>query len=840
VNNDNDDTTNTLYCHDGAVPNSTEPLGRMNPSVSSMRGFILPLRIPQRQYHVRLLCWVLLCLLMTRLWIEAKDIESSLSVECRMDGTCDSNSPSSPSKLSSQAVSQRARDAPKSQVCSLWMAESSIPGAGWGIFAGTAIPAGQELGSDVVIQYVDARHQAELQKAVHDKPVPKILLSSYFWKSIETHAYFDADQVESIVPGLGMLANGHLGLANVEQAACRDLRSTVPRADPRAGAQSHYNDCVFRSTRPIPAGHEIYVDYGSHWFTRRPHLFGEDVPLADDYTSANDIVQQWQRLIHTTKAGHYSDELASDLWRVMVQGVVRPHASSRLLRALLPLASHDAASVNYTSHRGSVAYFSVPNAIRSTDWLTEHGWCLDQVQAEPRSSLSHGTTGSSNNNPKLHRPSFERTVVARLDMAAGEVVAPAPLIHLSRQHTDLLWVEAATAQGKDPSSSPTVMWRGHQLLLNYCYGHASSSLLLFPYSPLVNLVQPADPLKNQTANVALRWSKRMPHPEWLEFNVSTLLQQYNNQSGLLMEFYALRDIVAGEQILLDFGASWQTAWEEHVRTWERSEATAHRTNHNTTVVEYRSAFEYLQECNENATPHDRHDCWYHTPTWIDTRCWVDLPTQLPLDQQENDTAPAWRVWQPPQDDDEASRMLDDTLACQVLQFDRDNGTYRVRVQRNQWLSVKKGVLVRNVPRSAFTLVDKPYTGDQFLRRAFRHEISLPDAMVPTNWRDLDDPEPDETCGLFMAESSIPNAGLGIYSARNVSKGDQIFYDDLALHVQDFERNAKLRKRAHNESDDDTDTGAGEWLLDNYYWNAKTSMGNFDADDVQSIIPGFGA
>jgi hypothetical protein len=836
---DDDDTIKTLY--------STEPLGRMNPSGSST-GRFMSLRIPQRQRHrrprfrphtnVRLLCWVLVCLFMARLLIEAKDTESSLSVECRMDGTCASNSPTSPTKLSYQKiVPNQARDAPKSQVCSLWMAESSIPGAGWGIFAGTAIPAGHELGGDVVIQYVDAGHQALLQQAVHDKTVPKMLLYSYFWKSIETHAYFDADQVESIVPGLGMLANGHLGLANVEQAACRDLRLTVPRTDPRAGARSHYNDCVFRSSRPIPAGHEIYVDYGSHWFTRRPHLFGEDVPLADDYASANDIVQQWQRLVQT-KSGY--GEMASDLWHALVQGVIRPHASSRLLRALLPLASHDAASVNYTSHHGSVAYLSVPNAIRSTDWLTEHGWCLDRVQVKPRSSLGHGTAGSSNNNPKLHRPPFERTVVARLDIAAGEVVAPAPLIHLSRQHTDLLWVEAAAAQATDASSSPTVMWRGHQLLLNYCYGHASSSLLLFPYSPLVNLVHPADPLKNQTANVALRWSKRMPHPEWLEFNVSTLLQQYSNQSGLLMEFYALRNIVAGEEILLDYGASWQTAWEEHVRTWERSEATARRTNHNASVVEYRNAFKYLQECNENATKHDLYDCWYHTPTWIDTRCWMDLPTRLPLDQQENDTTPAWRVWRPPQDDDEAYRMLDDSLACQVLQFDPDHGTYRVRVQRNQWLAVKKGVLVRNVPRSAFTLVDQPYTSDQFMRRAFRHEISLPDAMVPTAWRDLDDTEPDVSCGLFMAESSIPNAGLGIYSARNISKGNQIFFDDLALHVQDFERNTKLRKRAQNESNDDDDAGTGEWLLDNYYWNAKTSMGNFDADDVQSIIPGFGA
>ena len=46
-------------------------------------------------------------------------------------------------------------------------------------------------------------------------------------------------------------------------------------------------------------------------------------------------------------------------------------------------------------------------------------------------------------------------------------------------------------------------------------------------------------------------------------------------------------------------------------------------------------------------------------------------------------------------------------------------------------------IMREIPRRAVEFFDKGYTSDMFLEDVFRHEITLPDYMVPETWRDLD-------------------------------------------------------------------------------------------------------
>lgn len=48
-------------------------------------------------------------------------------------------------------------------------------------------------------------------------------------------------------------------------------------------------------------------------------------------------------------------------------------------------------------------------------------------------------------------------------------------------------------------------------------------------------------------------------------------------------------------------------------------------------------------------------------------------------------------------------------------------------------------MVRDIPRRAIEFFDGTYNGDQFMRSAFRHEIELPDDMLPKAWRDRVDP-----------------------------------------------------------------------------------------------------
>lgn len=743
--------------------------------------------------------------------------------------------------------------------CGLYMAESSIPDSGWGVFLGYNTDSGNQTSAgllleemkDVIVQVADLTQQARWKLELYNITLPYLILADYFWKSIETQSYFDADRIESTSPGLGMLVNAHLGLTNLEQAGCR-TRLSGPRAHPTAGATSSYQDCVFvwatttatassaaKSIQlQLPPGHELFDDYGDQWFVKRPEMFGDELPLTNDYKRANGIVKLWQQKMERIRqrgsvsededASASIDSMGSALWTTIVRGF-GSYLPPRTRRAL-PLNASDAARIDlwtptekensiFRNHSdehyvgNTVAYLDVPNVIRSQAWLEDHGLCLDHIRVQPVA---------------IPGRSHERGVVARRFVPAGAVVAPAPVVHLSRKHLEILLVDANGAP-------TTVLWQGHQLLLNYCYGHPESSVLLFPYSPGVNLINHPDRGEsNQIPNVAIRWSKQMAYPEWLQLDALTLLHD-KSHAGLMMEFYALRDINPGEDILLDYGNSWQTAWNEHVDAWEDRYQRRSKSGLDlpANVHNFTSAWDYIRQCENSILTDKENDCMYNTPSWIDVRCWIQTPTTLVASKDDNDDDD-WLEWRPPENDDSSHRTLDDTLACEILSIDSD-GTYRILVQRNSWVDVSAGLEVKKVPRSAIDFVDREYSGNQFMRSAFRHEIRLPEEMVPEAWKDLKS-EPDNDCGLFMAESAIPNSGLGIYTSKSIPKGENIYFGEVAVHVEDYHLNTKLRHWAisefsYNESD---------WLLDSYYWTPETSKGNFDADDdIQTIIPGFG-
>lgn len=132
-------------------------------------------------------------------------------------------------------------------------------------------------------------------------------------------------------------------------------------------------------------------------------------------------------------------------------------------------------------------------------------------------------------------------------LTKGQVVAPLPFLPL-------------------PRSALSGMMRGNpqQLLLNYCYSHPQSSLMLFPYAPYVNRVNHATH-GSKEANVRLQWSS-INESALLEWSVKEILAL--QRSGLVLELIALRNIAMGEEILLDFGSVYQAAWDRHVLSWE--------------------------------------------------------------------------------------------------------------------------------------------------------------------------------------------------------------------------------------------------------------------------------
>lgn len=95
---------------------------------------------------------------------------------------------------------------------------------------------------------------------------------------------------------------------------------------------------------------------------------------------------------------------------------------------------------------------------RGKQWLIENGRCVDNI-VPGQSTL-----------PFAGRGAFAQRRIAR-----GEVVVPVPLIQLKDTDALLIWEEVQDEFG-DWIDVPV----GKQLLLNYCFGHDESSLLLCP------------------------------------------------------------------------------------------------------------------------------------------------------------------------------------------------------------------------------------------------------------------------------------------------------------------------------------------------------------------------
>lgn len=213
----------------------------------------------------------------------------------------------------------------------------------------------------------------------------------------------------------------------------------------------------------------------------------------------------------------------------------------------------------------------------------------------------------------------------------------------------------------------------------------------------------------------------------------------------------------------------------------------------------------------------------HPPSYVETRCWIDYDAE---DQDEEGFYAYQEI---------GSADLDDTLPCTLIGKEELDGMtfYKVTFYDSE---IEKDVKVKGVTWNMITYVDKAYTGNQHLRQSFRHYIELPDEMIPPSWRDLGlDIEDNSECGMYMAESAIPHSGLGMYTARAVRKDERIFYGDVVVQVEDIFDNNRLREW-HFGNWNYTQT---EWLLEHYFWTAESSLSQYDAGFIESMVPGFG-
>jgi SET domain len=597
--------------------------------------------------------------------------------------------------------------------CTLYLAESTIPGAGLGIYTGIDHEKGGILsGPDVVHLFVD------------DTITEGNVLNEYFWSSFVSGGYYEAVRAKSMIPGVGTLSNGFAPLLNAMPVMGASSTGTAEPTDAGRGAYSTYQDHFFAATRSIRAGEEIFLDYGEDYFRDRVEKFGM-IPMVADY--------EWAQEKVVSVVAQFEQGISQEDWDAMRIDLTD---DERKLNALPKLASDLSAVAK--SH---TAWHAIPNNPRTVDWLEENGLCLDLLERR-FSDISHAGYGA-----------FAKSFIPK-----GAILTLMPLLQLRRSDLDV-----QLKSGENDGRSSYVR-NPQQQVLNYCLGHNESSMLLYPSLRLSNLINHdgADP------NAELTWSPPASYhaEEWFMLSTDDILNK--PYRGLMMHVVAKRDISPDEEVTLDYGPNWEIAWQEHLNRIEASPpAKGHRVSAadlNQRRDEPRTVFEQVDRPYPDSISTQCHYKYAYT-----THSDEMLYPPFHAEGTEQEPPSQFDSLSPGVDSEDELKHLEEIYdeivekapswehRDQILYFaylrpckiigrqnsdDQNGSSYIVRIfnrydmDEAEKIPVTKEHYVQHVPRDAIVYVDKPYTSDLHNPNAFRHEIGIPDVIFPPAWKDL--------------------------------------------------------------------------------------------------------
>jgi hypothetical protein len=561
--------------------------------------------------------------------------------------------------------------------CGLYIAPSTIPNAGLGIFTAVSRQEDDIVGyGDPVLPVIDLPfHNGKATGEFFN------IFRDYVWNA-HTHGMHlegnHSGHTQAWCPGLDSAVNGHLGLINVDRGGFEydDAVGGHRSSSPSAGAMTPYHNQLTVALEDIPAGGELFKHYGDHWFQIRENVFGL-IPMRDDYRKADKLLKSLRKMEDTL---NLSQNARQDLYSILKQ----PFWASRTLNAiprnytLVTIAVSESLQALYQQ-------FST----RSLNHLAEHGRCIDNMQ--PKNSTL---------------PFAGRGAFATRELSNGSIITGSPLMHIPFGDMAKMW---GTMQDEDGSIvRNTSNFVGFQLWYNYCFGHGDSTLLLCPYGSGVNYIN-----HNQTlANVKIQWA---PHgtvaqnETWLHMDPSEMENIARTNLGI--DYVAMRDIHQGEELFMDYGNDFEQAWREHVLKWKPTDKDLTYVSATKWNEEFANE-DVRTEIEQQTDPYpDNLLLCCHPKIWLRGECRNFESSKLNIAWSRHEKGHLCKVH---------DRITDDN---------RTIYTVEVRNAYNDRSRICAGV-----PRQALAMMNEKYTTDWHNHGTFRHFIGIPDEMMPQKWK----------------------------------------------------------------------------------------------------------
>ena len=384
--------------------------------------------------------------------------------------------------------------------CTLYIAESSMRNVnGMGLFTVKDFKRG-----DLILQ--------------NDAPTIPVLnpwdadpiLNHYWWgegKGTADEVSFETDDyVCDYGVTFATLPNYHTYLMNFHAQPDDppyDDTFITTTGNPGAGAFSYHNGRSGVAMKDIEAGDEIFLDYGLdpdsdyyEWF--------QHVPKWDDFEDAGYILERNWKYLEDLRHDLRDPELKV-LGHVLAVMNNTADAFNYRVASILPKTPSEYDRVAKRVRQPNQRDFSEAVAkelhlrTRSVDWIKENGRCIDNM-VPGRSKLPYAGRGA----------------IAQRFIARGDVIVPSPLLHIMNRDRLAMW------DGERHEKQV-----GTQLLLNYCFGHDESSLLLCPITNAVLINHCSNRTKEcgeDGPNAEYRWATTFDRDteRWLKMSLDEM------------------------------------------------------------------------------------------------------------------------------------------------------------------------------------------------------------------------------------------------------------------------------------------------------------------------------